>query len=164
MKRIILFTLAVFLLASCTSVPEKLSSDDCLVIMKTTVTKEKDSYKAGRSYSLKISNNDDWVKIAKDKDSFIYFVINNEDDYIEAMKSYVIGHNMSGRNSEFPVEIDLPYEPGKLIIADIGFDLKITYESSGTFMNEPGIFKLSEEEKEKLLRKIQGRGDFSSWF
>lgn len=143
-------------------VPEKLSSDDCLVIIKTTVTNP-DDHPVARRYSLRVTGNDNKIRIMQGKDSFIYVLVKNDEYQIETMHSVVVGNNWKGKPTEYQVGISLPYEPGKLIIADVGFDLNTNRIKRHEYMSEPSFFDVSEEEKENLLEKLKGRGDFSDW-
>lgn len=155
--------LAVMLLVSCVTVPEKTSSEDCLVIIPTEMIKDNGAEQA-RSYFLKISDREKEIKVPSGRYGTIKFVSSDRGAMIETVASRVTNPDYKGDPSFHEVNQKISYEPGKLIINDFKIVQSIKQTKANSFMSRYDFVPLSEDEKKTFLENYLSNEDYASWF
>ena len=162
--KLVILTAFFVLMASCASmVPEKQTSADCLVVIKTSVSNPENITNA-RNYLFSITGVDNRLRVPKKENGYVYFVIKDENAKLESLFTMVAGKNVSGKTSSYgELNIPLPYSPGKMVIADFSFLQELYRVKSNEFMNQVNFVPLSEEEKQLLLDQLISMGSFDNW-
>ncbi len=162
-KLIVLFS-AIFLFAGCTTfAPEKVTPDDCLVVIKTTFENPK-KHPILRNYYLNFSNIYDKKMISKKKEDYMLIVIDNDQTTIESVYTKIIGGNTTGNTTGWDVDIPLPYKPGELVVADFCFIQTITKNGPNSYTTDGDFYILDKEERDQILTSYSNMEEFQDWF
>jgi hypothetical protein len=155
------------LLAGCatTKVPEKRSSADCLVVIKSRVEKPPNMEK-GRDFYLIVSGQDRAVALPREKEGLVFIRVPNRNTRIEGVSSTVRGR-WEGKGGRIGTDIRLPYDPGKVIIFDYVLvqRFELMEESMARTRVRSGVQfeKLREFEKKELARRIKESDELVGW-
>lgn len=153
--------LAVFLLflQACSSVPEKQTEDDCMVVMLCE-TKNPENLPIGRMYKFHFTGEIPPVSM---NSSYSTVIIREPGIKLKAITSSVAG-NYTGERSEHEAGVLLPYEPGKLVVAEFVFVRTYKKVSDNTVQSSIDLRKITREERERLLAKLRLNKKYSAWF
>jgi len=167
MKRCIIFMMAIVLLtvlSGCLSmvVPEKLTADDCLVIIKTQVDNP-DEMPVARNYYFKITGYEGSMGVTESESGNLYIVVRNNNTKIEAVSTSVMDKDFRGDDNVTELDIPLPYAPGKVIVFDLVFVQKLTRTTRAAVMVESGFEPITDELREKTYNTIATSKAFESW-
>lgn len=160
-KYAVLLITAIFipmLIAGCASLPVPNSPSDTLVIIPTEYIQTADIGDVGRDYFLVINNGESEKLFLVDKQriSNSAVVVTSPNAKITGLRSRVAASTgIRGDATETALDIDLPYEPGKVVITD--FTFRVTGESQGRVVTtRPSLEQASEETwavvQERLMR------------
>ena len=109
---ILIGCLSIFII-SCKSTPSKelLTSDDCLIVIKTEVIKDRTSDTA-RTYSIHLTGEDYSILIPNKESSYIAFKIRSDQVDIQNITSRVTDRNYEGDSSRRTIAKLLPLPAG----------------------------------------------------
>ena len=163
MKKIVLLLIVCVLMASCrtTMNKEKLSSDDCMVLIPVGVDRP-----AGvdivRTYNLSISGIEDSIKLPKTTSGYLAVKIRKDSQDIIALKSRIADTGYTGKASKNDMLKELPYSPGQVVVCDFRIIHKI--RKSGNHSYSGIVFNpVTEEEKEQMINQFLSQPMNSSW-
>jgi hypothetical protein len=140
------------------TVPKLTSPDDCLVIIKTeTINPEK--IPEGRAYIFNLSGN--YPTVYADF-KFAAFKISEPGVELKSISSHV-GVGFTGDKASDEVGMVLPYDPGRLVIADIVFVQTYKKIDSSHATSSVKFRKITNEEKEKLFTFLSSSEKYSAW-
>ncbi len=167
--RLIIIVLISFAAASCitSSVPVRITSDDCLVLIKTEI-ENPENLTLARTFKLSVSGFDAPFKVRNTADAFIAVKIRTDDVKIISVSSDVTSEGFRGDSTDVELNIPLPYEPGEVVAADFKF-VQFYFTSSGRQSSEKSItvstdFKIpSAEEKAELVKDVKSMEEYISW-
>ncbi len=165
-KYITIILILVSLIISCATTVnenERLTSDDCLVVIKTVLANP-DKVPAAREYQLTIEGLEAPVIIPRTSEGFVYFKIRNPGYKVTSITSSIKSDKARGEDSNQDVNIDLPYEYNSIVIAP--FVVVQTYKKikSNEFSSSIDIEKITYDEKRKLLTELEEDESLISWF
>jgi hypothetical protein len=136
-------------------IPVRKTSDDCLVLIHTTIMADKDAFRA-RNYRLKLSDGYPVLQVPKDDNGFIAVRVSGPDTKIVRIESDVPSSAGYGSSESRPLDIDIPWEPGKVIVADFTFTQKFTKElNTNTTWSSWDIIDTSDADKKALLERYR---------
>lgn len=163
-----LAVLAALLAISCASIqniPPRKTSDECLVLIHTTIMAEHEASRS-RVFKLKLSANHPAITVPKYDDGFVMVRISGPEVRIVGIASNVQSPNEYGNSTSAPLDLELPYEPGKVVVADFTFAQKITKnEATRTTWGSWEFVDTSEADKARILElfgQAPGR-EAASW-
>ncbi len=152
------------LVIGCTSigVPEKISSDDCLVIIKTKLINPNE-VDVARYYHLHVTGKDKLYPVPNYGDGLIHIKINNDNTLIEGLSSGVNMKDYEGDSFDTEIGAKLPYIPGKVVVFDHmlvqEFKVISRQQIGATIQFEP----IPQEEKKKIQKNVLNQKRYSSW-
>ena len=148
------------MMGSCaTRYPERYSSDECLVVVSTTLDNPK-GLPVGRKYSFRLA---DGTIISVAGREFVAFKVYGPGMTIEHISSHVEAE-FQGDSSRDMVDIPLPYIPGEVVVADFEFIHKLSKKDEQTILSETSFRKLPPDGIERLLEKLRSADGYSTWF
>jgi len=167
MKKITVFIIFIIILSvsGCAGIPapEKLTSDDCLVLIKTRI-ENPDHATVARTFSFLINGVNNPVVVSQKKDSFVAIKIRKDKTNILAIISDVTKEGFEGDITNTELNITLPYESEKVIVADIVFVQKYKHVSSKQTTVAYEFERITEKEREILLSECKDSNKFLSWW
>jgi hypothetical protein len=165
---LVIFAILAFL-ASCATTasppnyfPPKKTSDDCLVLIHTTIV-NKDHVPVARQYNFKISSGYATMTASQDSDSFMIVFVRESGVKIVGITSEVNGYKITGDSLDEPLDIDLPYKPGEVVVADFTFVQTLEKSSENHFISSFEFQGTSDESKAALLEQFRKREGAQSW-
>jgi hypothetical protein len=153
--------LFVLLVAGCTSIPAKASPQESLVVIKTEFVNP-DSLPRGFELQFKYSKGYEATWIGQYSWDYSVVAIKEPGVEIESIGARVQAH-FRGENPEYAVHVPLPYQPGKIVIADFAFVHEIKKTGERGQSSQFSFRKLEENEKQSLLKTLSEDESFSTW-
>lgn len=153
--------LSAFLLAGCASIPARATSDDCLVVIKT-VFENPDNLDRGRELVFNFSAGypESWVG----QYSWDYnLVVVKEPGVVLQTIGTRVQVYYRGDESEHAIDLPLPYEPGRIAIADYVFVYRIEKTGERSMTSSMRFRDITADEKSALLALITSDPGFASW-
>ncbi len=141
---------------------ERLTSDDCLVIIKTKLEKPNE-LKAAREYSIFINSESFGYKIPRKEEGYIALKVREKDCYIERIISNVNEENYEGNLSSEDIEIMLPYKHNSAIVADFIIVYSIRKISETESESQIYFDNIAEAEADELLNMVLEKKKYKSW-
>jgi|GEM_PF-3417515 len=163
-----LFCISLALMvASCASQEsyERVTSEDCLVLIPTEIIST-DGLQIARDYYLHFSDGQKKRKISKVKNELLPIIVRSEGVSISSISSSVSSggqHNVVGGTSEFPLDLALPYVPGKVVVYEYTFVQSYTKVDGTSFQSRWGFNNTQELKKQDYLADFIKRPESSSW-
>lgn len=156
-----ILALAILTLAfsGCATAPAVSSPDDCLVVIPC---KTVNNGGAGESRYYQFTFTGD-TKPVKANSDYAFVVLHQPGVETTGIESWV-GSDARGKQWKDEVKILMPYEPGRLVIADFVFVRTFTKKSANETLSDIDIQKLSAYEKSSLLDKFKADSAFAKWF
>lgn len=164
-KLLIMLVFLSVLLVGCTTMNryELLTSDDCLVIMKTKIINPH-NLNLARDYKIKITGVDYAISLPKEDEGFIYLKTRRDGILIETISSKISDDDYTGESSKDRLDIPLPYAHGEVVVADFAIVLNMDLVSKTTQTSFLSFDLISEEEKREALKKAASFSRFETWF
>lgn len=170
MKKAIRLLFAVALvatIASCSTTkgfPQRMSSDDCLVVIRTTIQND-DDMPVARRYFFQLSGDYPIMRVTGNSDGFVVARIRESGVSITGISSDIsIWKNVTGDSFSAPLSRALPYKPGEVVVADFSFVQVLTKTGYKTFSNNWQFAEMSKEEKDALVERLRALKRAESWF
>jgi hypothetical protein len=155
----------VALMASCatSAFPPRKTSDDCLVLIRTT-TINRDNAPTAREYRFVLSSTNATVAVPNDAEGFVMIMIREPGARIIGLTSQVNAARFTGEGSDEPLDFELPYKHGEVVVADFAFTLTIEKTSENHYLSSFDFQKTPEESKAAVLEKFRKMEGAQSWF
>ncbi len=167
MKKILAMLLCVsaLLVTGCasTSAKQKLSDDECLIVLRAGTDKENAGAKTGRDYSVHVSEIDQSFRIPGTANRKIVFKINNDKARIDKLIGR-IATGFQGQPVSWDLDINLPYSPGKVIPLKFSIVNEVRKTGSNNYSANIEFYEMSEEDINVLYSEIKNDPEYSSWF
>jgi hypothetical protein len=159
----------IVLLASCATTafppsafPPRKTSDDCLVLIRTTIA-NKDNVPTAREYHFKLSSGNATITAPDDNDGFMFVFVREPGVKIVGLTSEVNKYLFSGNSLDEPLEVDLPYKHGEVVVADFTFVQTLEKLDEYHFISSFDFQKTSDESKAALIEKFRKKDGAKSW-
>lgn len=149
-------------LTFCASVPPKQTAEDCLVLIRTTLTNNVNA-PGPRQYHFKLNMGYGIVNVRQSTEDVMMIVIRQPGVKIIGIGSEVVGNAVYGESEEVPLDLDLPYQRGEVVVADFEFSRVIAKDAEHEFRDEPHLQWISSERKTAVLEKFKKAGGAQSW-
>jgi len=156
------FLVALAILASScatTGIPGRLTSDDCLVLIRTTL-ENKGGAPLARDYYMLFSGMEKGIKVSNKADDFVFLVVREPGTKLERLSSSIDRNTaVTGDSFDIPVDIDLPYKPGKVVAADFTFAQLLETTGSNSYRSSFDFIETTADRKAELIerfRKVEG--------
>lgn len=161
----LIYIIVLSVLFSCKTTEnyDRLTSDDCLIAIPTGIKTPKGT-KLARTYYIEVSDLDSKIPIPHNSSDYIYIKIKKDNHSIISLNSKVTNDDYTGKSSNYDMNIQLPYLPGEVIIADFKVFQKIERAESGGYLSNAYMSTISDKEKERVLVDIKKKPELSSWF
>lgn len=169
MKKYILPILSICLfsmyLVSCASIDhptQRLTSDDCLVIIPTTLV---NNYQlpTARDYFFHFSNYPSSIKVIKDSKSYIAISVNRDDVLLLKLTSNIGENSVTGKEFKQELSIPLPYKRGEVIVADFTFEQVLTRIDARTMQSSYDFVDTKPEIREYCLERFLNSKYGNDW-
>jgi hypothetical protein len=145
----------------CSSIPQKAASDESLVVIKTEFINPEN---LDRGFEIFFNYSGDYPSSWVGQYSWDYNVVVVKESGLKLL-SYGgrVQGNMRGESKDFDVDLPLPYEPGRIVIANFVFSHKIEKTAEHHFLSTTGFRAITAQEKEDLMKALKADGRFASW-
>ncbi len=163
--KIILILAVMVQLISCSTISnkEKLTSDDCMVLIPVGVDRPVGTHTA-RTYTLHVSGLDKSIKISKKAVGYIEVKIRRDSQDIIALKSKITDSNFTGKSSNDEMFKDLPYSPGQVVACDFRIIQKMEEVAPNRYISSIDFKPVSADEQKELVNKFMSQPANASWF
>jgi len=145
----------------CSSIPQKAASDESLVVIKTQFI---NPLNLRRSFEMAFNYSDDYPSSWVGQYSWDFNIVTIKQPGVK-LKS--VGPHISagyhGGAKDIEVNYPLPYEPGRIVIADFVFVQTMERVTENSFMNRWRFRTITAQEKEDLMQAFKADGRFASW-
>lgn len=162
----LLWVTLALLLASCASqiTYERLTSEDCLVLIPTEIIST-GGMQLTRDYFLNFSDGQKKRKISKVRNDLIPVLIRSDSVTISSISSSISpgGHNVVGGETSYPLDLALPYVPGKVIVFEYTFAQSYEKPDETHVLSRWGFTATPELKKQDYLADFFARPESSSW-
>jgi hypothetical protein len=166
---IAVLALAGALAAGCASLPPKSNATDSLVLIKTNVIDYQNAPKTVQ-YRFILGSGYPPAEVGAISQKYVAIVVHEPGVKV----SEIVGRlpdNYDGpgwtyeRRSSYKVDLTLPYEPGKAVVADFVFTRNIFYDTGdeSRFYTVVGLRTIKPEEKQQLLAMATQDKAGSTW-
>jgi hypothetical protein len=166
MKRLAWLALValVTLTVSCAtnSFPPKKTSDDCLVLVRTTIV-NKDNSPIAREYRFVLSPSNTTFAVPNDSEGFVIFMIREPGARIIGLTSQVNMARFTGESFDEPLDFELPYKHGEVVVADFTFTQTIEKTSEYHYTSRFDFQKTPDDSKAAILEKFRKMEGAQSW-
>jgi hypothetical protein len=158
----VMVALLVIGFSGCASFPTKGTADDSLIVIKTEIV---NSENLPRGYEIVFHYSggypDSWV--GEYSWTFSAVKVREQGVTLQSLSMQISGR-FRGDEPTYPVNMPLPYEPGRVAIADFVFVHRI--QSAGTSGGQQSNLefrKITQQEKDDLMQTLTADGRFASW-
>lgn len=165
---VLALTLSAAFLAGCAStpsvsqIPAKESADDCLILFPVEVT-NKTSTTNPRKYVYEFSGDYGTITLPN-ASGFAILLIHEPGVMVTKLKTFVAQNQGAyGNASEYELNINLPYEPGKMIVAPFMFTKRIEATGSGGSTTYTNIVKAEDATVQEILGQAAGQKNAPTW-
>jgi hypothetical protein len=171
MKNVIAFLLvaaSTLGLLSCASTGSgdflrRMTSDDCLVVIRTTVDNRGNAPTA-RQYTFKLSGDYPNIKASNGVDGYMFVRIHEAGVSIIGLSSSISASNVSGASFDIPLDRPLPYKPGEVVVTDFSFAQTLIRNGDKQYTSGFDFPETAEDHKADVLDKIKALDGAKSWF
>ncbi len=148
----------ILLITGCVSVPQKKGPDDSLVVIMCEIANP-DKLSLGRKYKLHFSCDTSPVLATP---HFVTVLVREPGVELISVRSWLTSE-YTGKSTVDDFKILMPFNPGKLIIADFVFlrKAKKIDDRSVSFSYE--FRKITKEERDLLMTKLRQNRSFAQW-
>jgi len=154
-------TLGAAVVWGCSSIPEKAASDESLVVIKTEFINPEN---LDRGFEIFFNYSGDYPSSWVGQYSWDFNVVVAREPGLKLL-SYGgrVQGNMRGEAADYDANLPLPYEPGRIVIADFVFSHKMEKTAEHHFLSTTGFRAITAQEKEDLMKALKADGRFASW-
>jgi hypothetical protein len=161
--RILPLAVCIAFLVSCVTVafPPKKTSDDCLILIRTTIV-NKDNAPSAREFHFKLSSGAT-ITAPHDTEGFMAVMIREPGVKIIRLTSDVNQALATGDSLYEPLDIDLPYKHGEVVVADFIFAQTLEKADERRFLSSFDFQNTSDESKAAVLEQFRKKEEAKSW-
>ena len=153
--------LGALVIWGCSSIPERAASEESLVIIKTEFF---NPFNLARGYEMAFTYSGDYPASWVGQYSWDFnAVVVREPGVLLKTVSPHIQANMRGSGNDLPVDFILPYEPGRVAVADFVFVQRIEKVGDNSSQIYWSFRTIKPQEKEDLMQAFKADGRFASW-
>lgn len=154
--------LATLVISGCSSIPAKAAPEESLVIIKTEFINPEN---LARGFEMAFNYSGDYPASWVGQYSWDFNVVVVREPGV-TLKS--IGPRLQagyrGGAKDLDVNFILPYEPGRIVVADFVFEQSMKKTGERSFMNYWRFRTITAHEKDDLMQAFKDDERFASWF
>lgn len=157
--------IAILVFSSCASQLPQIDreiSDDCLVIIPTTIS-NKSGDPVARDYYLDFSNGVKKRKISDKSNHYIVIRIRESGVKIIGLSTSVNRSDYTGASYQYDINISLPYKKGEVLVSDYTFEQYLQRINETTFQSSWDFIETKDADYEKYLDKFMATDVSKSW-
>lgn len=139
---------------------ERLTSDDCLVLIPTTMNNTSGA-NASRYYVVTVDNGVDLA--VKNGDLGYLAIVIRKPQSLVSLASSVSGDRVTGNSTKHQIHLDLPYRPGEIVVFPEIFSQSMVKVSETGYQTSWDFVPLSEHIRAKVLDQFWASSRSSSW-
>lgn len=149
--------------ATTTGIPGRLTSDDCLVLIRTTL-ENKGGAPLARDYYMLFKGIEKKVRVSKKADDFVFLVVREPGIKLEGLSSKIDSNaRVKGDSFEIPVDLELPYKPGKVVAADFTFAQLLETTGSNSYRSSFDFIEITADRKAELIVRFRKAEGSDAW-
>jgi len=155
----------LILLSSCASAPslERLTSDDCLILIPTTVRSDSDAV-IGRKYYFILNESDEKLPISTEKLAYVPIFTRHPGLKISRLTSSVSSNFEGSSSNDELFGMNLPYEPGKVVVYSKMVVYTIKKTGANSYTSQINMVKTDDQTKKQTLDLFFSKDeDAASW-
>lgn len=151
----------VGVLAGCSTIPPKVHEGDSLVVIKTEFINP-DRLPRGLEVRFHYSGGYDDTWVGQYSWDFSILVVRERGVTLESLGTQ-LQSRFRGDTPEHQVSLPLPYEAGRVVIADFVFSHKIEKTEDQRQQSTFGFRRITPEEKDALMAELKADERFAGW-
>jgi hypothetical protein len=159
--KLVLLAIAALMFSGCSSIPAKAAPDESMVIIKTEFINP-ESLARGFEMFFNYSGGYPSSWVGQYSWDFNVVVVREPGVKIQSYGAQIQAQ-FRGDSKEHEVNLPLPYEPGRIVIADYVFQHRIEKTDEHKFMSYTGFRDITPQEKDDLMKALKSDGRFASW-
>jgi hypothetical protein len=145
----------------CSSIPAKAASDESLVVIKTEFINPEN---LARGYEVFFNYSGDYPSTWVGQYSWDFNVVVIREPGVKLLSYGArIQANMRGDSKDYEADLPMPYEPGRIVVADYVFSHRIEKTAEHKYMSYIGFRKITAQEKDDMVQALKADGRFASW-
>jgi hypothetical protein len=142
---------------------ERRTSDDCLVLIRTTV-RNPDNAPTVRKYEFSLSVEAPALEASNFQEGYMAVLLREPNVKLVMLKSRIQkGSNIRGDSFDQPLDLDLPYKPGEIVVADFVFAQKLVRDSPNEFTTSYEFVNTSDTDRRSILDRFKKTKAAQSW-
>ena len=154
-------TLGALVFWGCSSIPAKTASDESLVVIKTEFINPES---LDRGYEVFFNYSGDYPSTWVGQYSWDFNVVVVREPGVKLLTyGAQIQANMRGKSGDYEANLAMPYEPGRVVVADFVFSHRIEKTAERKYMSYIGFRNITPKEKEDVMQALKADGRFASW-
>lgn len=149
-------------LVSCATLDpyERMTSDDCLVLIPSTLTNDSGT-SAGRTFTMEFDNG---VRAAIKNETLGYLVVHLRFPIgLVAVNSSVTGERMTGATSRTQYGFTIPYLPGQIVVSSLMFSQTVKKVGEREYMTNWDFVPVPEDVREQVLEAFWKSKEATTW-
>lgn len=162
MKRTLSLVLALIALSSCATVSsfERLTSDETVVLVPVQFDNQTSSSPA-RTYYLRFSNG---MRVSAPKDKFGWVALKVTGPVkLVGVDSQVTATNFTGNASAYSLGLDLPYQPGAVVVWDWTFEQVLTQTGPNSYTTAWDLVDTDLDHAQTSVQSFIASKDGKTW-
>ena len=153
--------LAALVISGCSSVPEKAGSSESLVVIKTEFINP-DNLQRGYEIDFNFSRDYPHSWVGQYSWDFNVVVVKESGVELESIALQIHGR-FRGQEPTYAVHAPLPYEPGRIAIADLVFVHTIRKAPNNGQSSSLSFRQITDQERADLMQALKADARFASW-
>ena len=150
-----------FVLVGCASIPPKVTPDDCLVVIKTQFINP-DNLPRGRELTFNFSGGYPPSLVGHYSWDYTLVVVRESGVILQSIGTQVQA-GYRGRDGQPTANLPVPYDPGKIVIAEYVFVHTIAQTEMHAQTSSLGFRKITSREKADLRQVLDADPRFAAW-
>ena len=153
--------LAALMISGCSSIPGKAGSSESLVVIKTEFINP-DNLLRGYEVDFNYSRDYPHSWVGQYSWDFNVVVVKESGVELESITAQLSGR-FRGKGGAYAVHFPLPYEPGRIAIADFVFVHKIQKAAGNSQSSNFSFRQIADQERADLMQTLKADDRFASW-
>ncbi len=164
MRRSAILVLSL-LVASCATAPsyERMTSDDCLVLVPTVIVNP-EKISSARNYYLAVSDGRKPLEVKKNDMDFLVLLVREKGIRLTGISSNVSADKATGDSFKQGLNLLLPYERGKVLVADFTFSQTLKRESASRILTYWGFIDTKADVRASCIEMFKRTKAAATWF
>jgi hypothetical protein len=160
-RNLVLLAVVSLAFVGCASIPSKASSNDCLVVIKTEFINP-DNLPRGRELTFNFTGGYAPSLVGQYSWDYCLVVVREPGVILQSIGTQVQA-GYRGRDGQPTANLPVPYEPGKIVVAEYVFVHKIVQTEMHGQTSSLEFRRITAQEKDDLTRVLDADNRFASW-